>query len=173
MDDLRKIIDERLLHDEELWMKEREVKAIRQIEKRLTESEMQTGEEMATNGIALDASLVTKERKFDNTTLSEQENKSSSLGYDTNAEMIPVDMVASDIKNDDIRPSYDANIEVHHSNNDTFETIFDNKIQSHEQLNSISYTYVVNENNSNIISDIPDMDPKIDKEEYDYADDEQ
>nr|GEX88254.1 hypothetical protein [Tanacetum cinerariifolium] len=29
LDRIRKIIDERVLHDEELWMKEREVKAIR------------------------------------------------------------------------------------------------------------------------------------------------
>ncbi|GJW72094.1 hypothetical protein Tco_0129011 [Tanacetum coccineum] len=46
-------------------------------------------------------------------------------------------------------------------------------IQSHEQPESIPDTYVVNENNSNIISDIPSMDPDRDKEEHDNVNYEQ
>ncbi|GJW90473.1 hypothetical protein Tco_0168026, partial [Tanacetum coccineum] len=46
-------------------------------------------------------------------------------------------------------------------------------IQNHEQLESIPDTYVVNENNSNIVSDIPNMDLDRDNEEHDYVDYEQ
>ncbi|GJS05522.1 hypothetical protein Tco_0322030 [Tanacetum coccineum] len=54
--------------------------------------------------------------------------------------------------------------EVHHH---MFENVFANGIQSHEQPESIPDTYNVNENNSNIISDIPNMDPDSNKEEHD------
>ncbi|GJU96679.1 hypothetical protein Tco_1321435 [Tanacetum coccineum] len=47
------------------------------------------------------------------------------------------------------------------------------RIQSHEQPQSIFDTYEVNENNSNIISDIPNMDPNRNKEEHDVVDYEQ
>ncbi|GJS82395.1 ribonuclease H-like domain-containing protein [Tanacetum coccineum] len=111
MDGLGKIIDEQVLHDKELWMKEREVKAIRHIEKSLTKSKMQTEKEMVTEGIALDVSLVYRECTDDNTTLSEQQDKSSSSGYDVDEEKLLVDMVASDIENADIEPSYDTDTE--------------------------------------------------------------
>ncbi|GKD62613.1 hypothetical protein Tco_1300122 [Tanacetum coccineum] len=123
----------------------------------------QIKKEMVTKGIALDVSLVYRECTDGNTTLSEQKDKSSSSGYDVDEEKLLVDTVASDIKNADIEPSYDTDTKVHHSNNDTFKIVFSNEIQSHEQRDSISDTYVVNENNSNIIYDIPDMDSNRDK----------
>ncbi|GKE28460.1 hypothetical protein Tco_1443844, partial [Tanacetum coccineum] len=107
---------------------------------------------LVTEGVALEESLVTKD-----------------------AEKILVDTVASDIEYADIRPSFDSDIvyEVHH---DTFENVFANEIQSHEQPDSISNTYVVNENNENnsdIVFDKPNMDPDRGKEEHDYVDYEQ
>ncbi|GJX31961.1 hypothetical protein Tco_0241816 [Tanacetum coccineum] len=75
----------------------------------------------------------------------------------------------------DIGPSYDSDTvtEVPHSNNDTFENMFAHGIQNHEQPKSIHDTYVVNENNSNIIYDIRNIDSDRDKEEHDYVDYEQ
>ncbi|GJT78759.1 hypothetical protein Tco_1045484 [Tanacetum coccineum] len=104
-----------------------------------------------------------------------QQDESNSLGYDADAEKTLVDTTISDIENADIELLYDTDTltEVHHSNNDTSEDVFANEIQSHEQPDSISDTYVVNENNSNIISDIPYMDPNRDKEEHDNVDYEQ
>ncbi|GJW03706.1 hypothetical protein Tco_1562562 [Tanacetum coccineum] len=66
---------------------------------------------------------------------------------------------------------YDSNIvsEVHH---DMFENMCVHGIQNHEQPESIPDTYVVNKNNSNIIFDIPNIDPHRDKEEHDYVDDD-
>nr|GEW87167.1 ribonuclease H-like domain-containing protein [Tanacetum cinerariifolium] len=57
--------------------------------------------------------------------------------------------------------------EVHH---DTFENVFAHGIQNYKQPESIADTYVVNENDSNIISYIPNMDPHRSKEEHDYVD---
>ncbi|GJV48451.1 hypothetical protein Tco_1438663 [Tanacetum coccineum] len=97
--------------------------------------------------------------------------ESSSSGNDTDAKNILVEAIAFGIKNADIGPSYDSDTlsEVYH---DTFKNVFAH-IQNHEQPESIPHTYVVNENNSDIISDIPNMDPVRDKEEHDYVDDEQ
>ncbi|GJV03642.1 hypothetical protein Tco_1337211 [Tanacetum coccineum] len=91
---------------------------------------------------------------------------------DADAEKILVEKVASGIEHADIGPSYDSDTvsEVHHG---TFENVFAHSIQNHVQPESIPDTYMVNENNSNIISDIPNMDPVRDKEEHDYVDDEQ
>ncbi|GKD16425.1 hypothetical protein Tco_1205583 [Tanacetum coccineum] len=108
VDEVGKIIDGRVLYDEELWMKEREVKAIRKIEKRLTKSEMQTEEEIVTEGIALDGSLVSRERTNDNTTSSKQQDESTNSRYDADAKKVLVDTVASDIENADIGASYDT-----------------------------------------------------------------
>nr|GEY59085.1 hypothetical protein [Tanacetum cinerariifolium] len=55
--------------------------------------------------------------------------------------------------------------EVHH---DTFENVFAHRIQNHEQSESILDTYVMNENNGTIISDILHMDLDRGKEEHDY-----
>ncbi|GKC61558.1 hypothetical protein Tco_1089156 [Tanacetum coccineum] len=56
---------------------------------------------------------------------------------------------------------------------DLFKNMFAHRIQSHEQPQSIFDIYEVNENNSNIISDIPNMDPNRNKEEHDVVDYEQ
>nr|GEW99569.1 reverse transcriptase zinc-binding domain-containing protein [Tanacetum cinerariifolium] len=76
-----------------------------------------------------------------------------------------------DSTNADIGPSHDSDTvtEVPHSSNDTFENVFAHGIRSHKQPESIPDTYKVNENNSNIISHIPNMDPDRDKEEHDDA----
>ncbi|GJT19410.1 hypothetical protein Tco_0878116 [Tanacetum coccineum] len=72
----------------------------------------------------------------------------------------------------DIGPLYDSDTvsEVPHSSNDTFENLFTHGIHSQEQPESIPDTYEVNENNNNIIFDIPNMDPDRDKEEHDDVD---
>nr|GEV38080.1 hypothetical protein [Tanacetum cinerariifolium] len=128
-------------------MKEREVKAIKEIEVRLNENKMQTQEGMFNEGITLDA----------------------------DARRARVDKVVSDVENAAVIPSYDNDTltEIHHSNNDTFKNEFAHGIQSHEQPDSVSNTYVVNEHNRNNIYDIPDMDPNRDKEEHAFVDDEQ
>nr|GFB87888.1 hypothetical protein [Tanacetum cinerariifolium] len=130
-------------------MKQREVNAIKEIEKRLNEREIHQQGSLVTEGTILDA-------KNENISY---DNESSSLGDNaTNAEKILVDTVASDIEYADIRPSYDSDSvsKVHH---DTFENVFAHGIQNYEQPESIPDTYVVNENNGKIISDIPNMDP--------------
>ncbi|GKB54330.1 hypothetical protein Tco_0905083 [Tanacetum coccineum] len=107
---------------------------------------------------AMDDNLVAKESTNDSVTSSEQLDESSSSSIDADVEKILVDTVASDIENAAIEPSYDSDTvsEVHH---DTFENVFANEIQSHEQRDPISDTYMVNDNNSDIIFDIPYMDP--------------
>ncbi|GKA95070.1 hypothetical protein Tco_0817108 [Tanacetum coccineum] len=107
---------------------------------------------LVNKGITLDASLVTKQSTVDsNTSRLGNENKSSnnessSSGNDVDA---------------DIGPSHNSDTvsEVHH---DIFKNMFVHGIQNHEQPESIPDTYVVNENNSDIISEIPNMD--LDKE---------
>ncbi|GKC39277.1 hypothetical protein Tco_1051661 [Tanacetum coccineum] len=72
----------------------------------------------------------------------------------------------------DIGSSNDNNtlLGVYH---DLFKNMFAHGIQSHEPPESISDTYEVNENNSNISSDIPNIDLDRNKEEHDYVDYEQ
>ncbi|GJV94921.1 hypothetical protein Tco_1546498 [Tanacetum coccineum] len=182
--ELDKLIDERVLKYGELWMKEREVQALKEIEQRLKESEMQTQESLVTEaslvteGIALGASLVDKQCTFNSSTSLEQQhdynssrNEYSRLGNENESS----DNERSSSGNDadvDIRPLNDSDtvFEVH---NDMFKNMFLHEIQNHEQPKSIPNTYVTNENNSNIISDIPNMDPDRDKEEHNYVDDEQ
>ncbi|GJW19144.1 reverse transcriptase zinc-binding domain-containing protein, partial [Tanacetum coccineum] len=114
---------------------------------------------LVTEGIAMDDNLVVKESTYNSVTLSEQLDKSSSSRNGCSRsrnETRSFDNESSSLGNDayaDIRPSYD---------NDTVS-----------EPESIPDTYVVNENNSNIISDIPNMDPDRDKEERDYVDYEQ
>nr|GEZ80072.1 hypothetical protein [Tanacetum cinerariifolium] len=50
-----------------------------------------------------------------------------------------------------------------------FKNMFSHGIQNHKQLEYILDTYVVNENNSNIVFDIPNMDLDRNKEEHDYV----
>ncbi|GKC91373.1 hypothetical protein Tco_1152022 [Tanacetum coccineum] len=148
MDGLEMKIDNSTLHDSECHMKKREVHAIKKIEKRVNESKMQKQEGM---------------------------DGSSSSGYDVDAERARVDKVVCNIENAVVGPSYDNDTltEVHDSNNDKFENVFALGIQNHEQPESILYTYVVNENNSNIISNKPNMDPDRGKEEHNDVDNEQ
>nr|GEV83198.1 hypothetical protein [Tanacetum cinerariifolium] len=109
-------------------------------------------------------SLVNKNRSSD--------YESNSLRNDTDAKKMLVDTTASDIKNDDIEYSYDSETvsEVHL---DMFEIMFAHGIQNHKQPKSSPDTYVVNENNSDITSDIPNMDPDRVKEEHDDVNYEQ
>ncbi|GJS82854.1 hypothetical protein Tco_0689345 [Tanacetum coccineum] len=160
-------------------MKEREVKAIKEIEKRLSEQRMQTrellvteGATLVTEGIALEDNLVAKESADDSGPSSEQLDGSNNSGNDLDAEKILVEMVAFGIEYVDIGPSYDSDtvFEVHH---DTFENVFAYIIKNLVQPESLPDIYMVNENNSNIIYDIPNIDPVRDKEEHDYVDDEQ
>ncbi|GJY74628.1 hypothetical protein Tco_0479059 [Tanacetum coccineum] len=95
MDALEKNIDRRALHESEWQMKKREVHAINEIEKWLNESKMQTQEGMVNEGIKLDAGLDSKANTYDNT-LTEQQDGSSSSGYDTDAERARVDKGVSD-----------------------------------------------------------------------------
>ncbi|GJZ41883.1 hypothetical protein Tco_0588769 [Tanacetum coccineum] len=97
------------------------------------------------------SSIETPFSRSKDETRSSDKERSSSEGYDTN---------------DDIGPSYDSDTvsEVPH---DMFENVFTHGIQCHEQPESIPDTYVVNENNSNVIFDIPNMDPDRNKEEHD------
>ncbi|GKD71289.1 hypothetical protein Tco_1325379 [Tanacetum coccineum] len=108
MDALEMNIGRRALHESECLMKAREVRAIKEIEKRLNESKMQTQE-----GVA----------------------GSSSSVYDSNAERAQVDKVVSDVKNAIVGPSNDNDTftEVHHLNHDTFENVFALGIQNHEK----------------------------------------
>nr|GEW48271.1 hypothetical protein [Tanacetum cinerariifolium] len=163
LEELDKHIDERIFKYVELQMKEREVKAINEIKQRLKESDMQTQESLVTGGATLEVSLVTGGATLE-----------ASLVIEGN-ENISSNNERCSSRNDadaDIRSSYDSDIvsEVHH---DMFENIFVYRILNHEQPKSISNTYVVNENNSNIISNISNMDPDRDKEEHDYLDYEQ
>ncbi|GJV93611.1 hypothetical protein Tco_1541424 [Tanacetum coccineum] len=172
---------ERVIFEREWLMKAHEVHAIKQIEKRLNEMKMQTQEEvitegtsldasLVTQGIALDASLVANERTVDSITSSKQQYASSSSGNDADTKKTLADTDAFDSA--DIGPSYncDTSFKVH---TNTFENVFANETESHEQPDYISDTHVVNKNNNNIMSDIPHMDPNRDKEEHDYVGNEQ
>ncbi|GJZ68571.1 hypothetical protein Tco_0631811, partial [Tanacetum coccineum] len=150
LDVLDKLIDERALKYGELQIKEREVQAIKD-----------------TDGTTLDASLVTEGTTLEACLVTERAVLEACLV--TEGEALEACLVTEDA---DIEPSYDSDTvsEVHH---DMFENVFSHRIQNHEQPESILDTYVVNENNSNIISDIPNMDPDRGKEEHDDVDYEQ
>ncbi|GKD16430.1 hypothetical protein Tco_1205588 [Tanacetum coccineum] len=60
LDVLDKHIDERVLKYRELWLKEREFQATKEIEKRLKEKEIQHQESLVTKGTTLEACLVTE-----------------------------------------------------------------------------------------------------------------
>ncbi|GKE46878.1 hypothetical protein Tco_1478136 [Tanacetum coccineum] len=127
--------DRRALHESECLMKAQEVRAIKKIEKRLNESKMQTQEGMVNEGIVLNASLNSEASTYDNTSIKQQDGSSSSE-HVADDERARVDKVVSDVENVIARPSYDNDtlIEVHHSNNDTFENVFALEIHNHEQL---------------------------------------
>ncbi|GJT15957.1 hypothetical protein Tco_0874663 [Tanacetum coccineum] len=127
---------------------------------------MQEQESLITEGASIEACLVTEGAALEACLVNEgNENRSSdhestSSGNDAD---------------DNIGPSYESDTltKVPHSSNDTFQNVFSHGIQSHEQPESVPDTYEVNEINSNIISDIPNMDPDRNKEEHDHVDYEQ
>ncbi|GJZ21562.1 hypothetical protein Tco_0558601 [Tanacetum coccineum] len=153
LEELDKLIHERAFKYGELQIKESEVQAIKEIKNCLKESEIQQQENLVTEGTTLEACLATEGRSKDENRSSDKESNGSE-GNDTTA---------------DIGPLYDSDtlIEAPHSSNDTFEIVFAHGIQIHEQPESILDTYEVNENNNNIIFDIPNMDPDRYKEEHD------
>nr|GEU89698.1 hypothetical protein [Tanacetum cinerariifolium] len=127
LDDLDKLIDERVLKYGELRMKEREVQAIKEIKKWLKEREIQEQESLVTEGITLEANLSTDGTSLDASSVTEgttleaclvTKGASFSSGIDSDVEKILVDTVASDIENAAIKPSYD---------NDTVSEILSNK----------------------------------------------
>ncbi|GJU13440.1 hypothetical protein Tco_1135836 [Tanacetum coccineum] len=114
-------------------------------------------------------------KRTDDNRSTKQQDGSSSSGYDADVERARVDKAVSEVEYAAVRISYekDTLTEVHQSNNDTFENMFSHRIQNHEQPESIPHTYVVNENNSNIIYDIPNIDHDIGTKEHDNVDNEQ
>ncbi|GJU19924.1 hypothetical protein Tco_1153266 [Tanacetum coccineum] len=184
LEELYKLIDERVLKYGELQMKEREANLSTDgttLDASLVTEGATLEYSLVTEGISLDASLVAKKNTVDSSTSLEHQNKCNSsrnecsrLGNENRSSDNESSSSGNDA-DDDIGPSYDSDTvtEVHHSNNDTFENVFARGIQNHEQPKSIPDTYVVNENNSDIISDIPNMDQVRDKEEHDDVDDEQ
>nr|GEV38565.1 hypothetical protein [Tanacetum cinerariifolium] len=62
---------------------------------------------MVNEGIKLDVSLVYKESTYDNTTLKEQQDASSSLGYDVDANKARGDKLVSEGVNVVVKPSHD------------------------------------------------------------------
>ncbi|GKA27495.1 hypothetical protein Tco_0713663 [Tanacetum coccineum] len=156
LEELDKFIDERALKYRELRIKESKVQAIKEIENQLKEKEIHQQESMV-------ACLVTKGAALEACLLNEG-NENRSFGHESTSSGNDAEY--------NIGPSYDSDTvsELPHSNNDTFENMFSHRIQSHEQPESIPDTCGVNENNSNIIYDIPNMDPDRDKEEHDDFD---
>nr|GEX17918.1 ribosomal protein L14, bacterial-type [Tanacetum cinerariifolium] len=108
MDALKMLIWKRALHENKWQMKKQEVRAIKEIEKRLNESKMQTQERMVNEGIALDAGLDSEASTYDNTS-TEQHDGSSSSRHVADAERTQVNKVVSDKENVAIGPSYDNN----------------------------------------------------------------
>ncbi|GKE61485.1 hypothetical protein Tco_1511852, partial [Tanacetum coccineum] len=126
---------------------------------------------LVTEGIALDDNLVAQQCTVDSTTLSEQQNECNSSRNDCSRSgngNKSSNNESSSSRNDadtDIGPTYDSDTmsEVNHY---MFENVFAHGLQNHEQPEFIPDKYTVNENNSNIIYDIPNMDPDRGKEEH-------
>ncbi|GJS24524.1 hypothetical protein Tco_0453156 [Tanacetum coccineum] len=133
---------------------------------------------LVTEGIALDDNLVAQQCTVDSTTLSEQQNECNSSRNDCSRSgngNKSSNTESSSSRNDadtDIGPTYDSDT-MSEVNHDMFENVFAHGIQNYEQPEFIPDTYTVNENNSNIIYDIPNMDPDRGKEEHDDVDYEQ
>nr|GEU85513.1 hypothetical protein [Tanacetum cinerariifolium] len=235
LDELDKLINERVLKDDELQMKEKEVQAIKEIENRLKEKEIQqqclvtagavleacmvtkgaTLKACLVNkGRALDDNLVIKETIDDSVTSSEQpdESSNSQQPHATFPQLDSGVAVQTFIPTDDpiaclhkamafmvivqqVQGGQGQNVagmgskekillvqaqesghvletisEVHL---DMFEIVFAHGIQNHEQPKSSPDAYVVNENNFDITSDIPNMDPDRGKKEHDDVNYEQ
>jgi len=148
-------LKERELIEREMQLKEKEV-----IEKE-TKTDFQTEEETVNEGDASDDSLV-----FTGSDLSsEQQVKSRSPSYDSDADGTQRNEAVWDTEDDHIRPSSDTEIlaTVQHShahdNVDIFENMFVHDQTHPAHPESISDTYVVQQTDSNITFDTPDMDP--------------
>ncbi|GJW49412.1 hypothetical protein Tco_0090763 [Tanacetum coccineum] len=96
---------------------------------------------MVNEGIALDAGLESKVSTYDNTS-TEQQDGSSSSRHNVDAERARGDVVVFDVENVIIGPLLDNNtlMEVHHSNNGTFENVFALEIQHHGQHKVENYS---------------------------------
>ncbi|GJW45574.1 hypothetical protein Tco_0077220 [Tanacetum coccineum] len=171
-----------------------DVQEIKEIEKWLKESELQQQESLITKGAAIKACLVTEGAVLeaclvnegitlnDNMGVTESSgtelaNSSSETLFRSSADenKSPNKESSSSEGNDadaNIGSSNDSNtvLGVYH---DLFKNMFAHGIQNHKQPESILDTYGVNDNNSNIISDKPNMDPDRNKEEHDYVECEQ
>ncbi|GJR20892.1 hypothetical protein Tco_0969419 [Tanacetum coccineum] len=172
------------------WLKESEIK---QQESLVIEGTVMEAC-LSTNGATIKACLVTEGASLkaclvnegitlnDNTSVTEGSgtepaNSSSKTLFRSSAD----ENKSSDKEsNNSERNDADADIGSSNDNNtllgvyhDLFKNMFARGIQSHEPPESISDTYEVNENNSNISSDIPNMDLDRNKEEHDYVDYEQ
>nr|GEV86454.1 hypothetical protein [Tanacetum cinerariifolium] len=138
-------------------MKESEVQAIKEIEKRVKEREIQQQESLSTDGQALDASLVNKGITLEANLSTNDIILEACLvdeGTLMNSCLIPKGLaleacfVTKGIEMDDslqCMDDADINIEPSHDSN------------------------IASENNSNIISDTSNMDSDRDKEEHDYV----
>ncbi|GJY67951.1 hypothetical protein Tco_0470933 [Tanacetum coccineum] len=159
LEELDKFIDERALKYGELRIKESETLEACLVNEGL-ELNDNTGVTESSGTESENSNSETSFSRPGDENISSDKESSSSEGNDAAA---------------DIGPSYDSDtvIESPHSSNDTFENMFAHGRQSHEQPKFFPDTYEVNKNNSNIISDIPNMDPDKDKEEHDDVDYEQ
>ncbi|GJU44666.1 hypothetical protein Tco_1201932 [Tanacetum coccineum] len=215
MEELDKVINERVLKNEEVWMKEKEVQALKKIKKWLKESELQQQESLVIEGTTLEANLSTDDTvleaclDIESATLeaclvneglviptflptddpiaclnkamalfqgrqcqnfASMGSKGNAIGFENENRSYDKESSSSEGNdaNDNIGPSYDSDTmsEVPH---DMLENVFTHEKQSHEHPESSLDTYKVNENNSDIIFDLPTMDPVRDKEEYDYV----
>ncbi|GJW66226.1 hypothetical protein Tco_0120650 [Tanacetum coccineum] len=161
-------------------MKERVVQAIKEIEKWLKEREIHQQESLVTEGTTLEANLSTDGTPLDASSVIEGASleaylvtKGAALEANLVTEGITLDaslVTKKSTVDSSTSSAHNTVSEVHH---DLFENMYVNGIQNHNLPKSIPNTYVVNENNSNIMYDIPNMDPDRDKAEHDYVDDEQ
>ncbi|GKC25763.1 hypothetical protein Tco_1027913 [Tanacetum coccineum] len=95
----------------------------------------------AREGITLDVGLESEASTYDNTS-TEQQDGSSSSRHTIDAERARGDKVVFDVENVIIGPLLDNNtlMEVHHSNNGTFENMFALEIQHHGQHKVDNYS---------------------------------
>ena len=125
----------------------------------MIEREVQTQEVRMNEGEALDASLVIVASFDINDRLSEQLNESNSPSFDTDTNSALSNEVVQDTDDVDVGPSHDTDMwaKVQYSNYDkndkvVFDNVFSHVKQHHEQPKSVIDTYVVNQDDSNIIS---------------------
>lgn len=146
---------ERELIEREMQLKETEV-----IEKE-TEKDFQIEEETVNEGDASDDSLIFT----GSDSSSEQQVESSSPSYDSDTDGTQRNEAIWDTEDDHIRPSSDTEIlamaqhSYAHDNVNIFENMFVHDHTYPEHSESISDTYVVEQNDSNITFVTQDMDP--------------